>query len=55
MKMMCLNAGREEAHPELGQSRLVRDASDVEKIVDALEGQYHNLFDLDTVILYPVH
>ena len=38
---------RPDIHEELGSSGMRRDASDVGKIIDALEGQYQNPFDLD--------
>jgi hypothetical protein len=51
IKTMCTTASRTEIHEELGRSRLTRDASDVEKIDDALVDQYQNPFDLDTVLI----
>lgn len=49
MKMMCTSASRPDIHEELSNSRMTRDASDVEKIVDALVGQYRNPVDMETV------
>ena len=49
MGIMCTTTSRPDIHEELGSSRMKRDASDVGKIIDALEGQYQNPFDLETV------
>ena len=47
MEIMCTTTSRPDIHEELGSSRMKRDASDVGKIIDALEGQYQNPFDLE--------
>ncbi len=49
MKIMCTIASTPETHEEHSSSRMKKDASDVGKIIDALVGQYQNLFDLETV------
>ena len=50
LKGMCnTRSSTDETHAELGSSRLTRDASDVQTICDALNSDYQNPFDLDTV------